>query len=60
MNVLPIPALDGGRWLLIALFRLLKRPLTSETESKIVSGAFMALLVLAALITILDVTKILR
>ena len=60
MNVLPIPALDGGRWLLIALFRFLKRPLTPETESKIVSGAFMALLVLAALITILDVTKILR
>lgn len=60
MNVLPIPALDGGRWLLIVLFKILRRPLTPETENKIVGGAFMALLLLAGLITILDVTKIFR
>ncbi len=60
MNVLPIPALDGGRWFLIVLFRLLKRPLTPETENKIVSRAFMVLLILAGFITILDVMKILR
>ena len=60
MNVLPIPALDGGRWLLIALFRALKRQLTPEIESKIVSRAFMVLLILAGFITILDVMKILR
>jgi regulator of sigma E protease len=60
MNVLPIPALDGGRWLLIAIYRALKRPLTPETENKIVSRAFMVLLALAAVITILDIFKILR
>jgi len=58
MNVLPIPALDGGRWFLIALFRALKRPLTPETENKIVSRAFAFLLILAGLITVLDVIKI--
>ena len=58
MNVLPIPALDGGRWFLIALFRLLKRPLTPETENKIVSRAFAFLLILAGIVTILDVMKI--
>ena len=58
MNVLPIPALDGGRWLLIAIFRLLKRPLTPEVENKIVSRAFAFLLILAGVITVLDVMKI--
>ena len=28
MNALPIPALDGGRWFVTALYRVLKRPLT--------------------------------
>ena len=60
MNVLPIPALDGGRWFLIVLFKILHRPLTPETENKIVSRAFMVLLVIAGLITVLDVMKILR
>jgi regulator of sigma E protease len=61
MNVLPIPALDGGRWLLIIIFeKILRRKLTPETENKIVSRAFVTLLILAALITVLDVIKIIR
>ena len=61
MNILPIPALDGGRWFLIILFeKILRRKLTPEIENKIVSRAFIALLVLAAIITVLDVMKILR
>ncbi|MBQ3318743.1 site-2 protease family protein [Candidatus Saccharibacteria bacterium] len=59
MNVLPfIPALDGGRWLLIAIFRLLKKPLEKKLEEKIVSIAMYIILGLAVLITILDITKI--
>ena len=57
MNVLPIPALDGGRWLLIAIFKLRKKKLTKETEEKIVGRAFLVLLALIILITILDITK---
>lgn len=57
MNVLPIPALDGGRWLLIALYRARGRKLPKETEEKIISRAFMFLLFLIILITILDITK---
>lgn len=61
MNVLPIPALDGGRWFLIILFeKILRRKLTPEIENRIVSRAFIVLLVIAALITVLDVTKIFR
>lgn len=55
MNVLPIPALDGGRFLLIAIYRLRKKELTKETEEKIVSRAFTVLLLLIVLITVLDI-----
>ena len=57
MNILPIPALDGGRWLLITIYKLRKKKLTKETEEKIVSRAFMVLLALIFIVTILDVVR---
>jgi len=60
MNALPIPALDGGRWLLIVIYRLRKKPLTKATEERIVSRAFVALIGLIVLITILDITRFFR
>lgn len=60
MNVLPIPALDGGRWLLIAIYKLRKKELTKETEEKIVSKAFTAILILALVVTVLDVMRLVR
>ena len=58
MNVLPIPALDGGRWLLIAIYKIRKKKLTKETEEKIVSRAFIVLLALIFIVTILDIVRI--
>lgn len=58
MNVLPIPALDGGKWLLYAIFKLRHKELTKETEEKIVSRAFMILLALIVIITALDIIKL--
>ncbi len=58
MNVLPIPALDGGRWLLIAIYKLRKKKLTKETEERIVSRAFMVLLMLIVIISILDIVRL--
>ncbi len=58
MNVIPIPALDGGRWLLIAIYKLRKKKLTKETEEKIVSRAMIALLALIFIVTILDIVRI--
>lgn len=57
MNVLPIPALDGGRWLLIGWYKLRKKPLTKEMEEKIVSRAMMVLLALIFIITVIDITR---
>lgn len=60
MNVLPIPALDGGRWFLMALFKLLKKPLTKQREEKIQTAGFMTLMVLVVVVTIADVGKLFR
>ncbi len=58
MNVLPIPALDGGRWLLITIYKLRKKKLTKEIEERIVSRAMMVLLALIFIVTILDIIRI--
>ncbi len=58
MNILPIPALDGGRWLLIAIYKLRRKKLTKETEEKIVARAFMVLFGLIILVTILDIIRL--
>ena len=58
MNVLPIPALDGGRWLLITIYKLRKKKLTKEIEERIVSRAMMMLLALIFIVTILDIIRI--
>lgn len=57
MNALPIPALDGGRWFVTALFRVMKRPLSKETEEKIHGTGFMVLMGLVVLVTIADIAK---
>lgn len=58
MNALPIPALDGGRWFVTALFKVLRRPLTKDREEKIHGTGFLALMGLIILVTIADVTKL--
>ena len=58
MNVLPIPALDGGRWFTMTIFRLLKKPLTKDMEERIQTIGFVVLMGLIVLVTVADVGKI--
>lgn len=58
MNVLPIPALDGGRWFVTALYRVLKKPLTKEVEERIHGTGFVVLMILVIIVTIADVGKL--
>ncbi len=58
MNLLPIPALDGGRWFVTGLFILIKKPLTKDLEQKIHGYGMLFLLGLTVIITISDVWKI--
>jgi regulator of sigma E protease len=57
MNILPIPALDGGRAFVTLLFRALRKPLTQKTEELIHGSGFAFLMVLIVLITVVDVQR---
>jgi len=57
MNALPIPALDGGRWWTMTIFKLLRKPLTKEREEAIQTVGFLFLIGLVILVTWADVGK---
>jgi regulator of sigma E protease len=57
MNILPIPALDGGRLFVTLLYKAMKKPLAKETEEKIHGTGFAVLMVLFLLITVVDVQR---
>ncbi|MFA4967883.1 MAG: RIP metalloprotease RseP [Candidatus Margulisiibacteriota bacterium] len=60
INLLPLPALDGGRitFMLIELIR--RKPVDIKTENKIHQWGLMALLALMAIITVNDVFRLFR
>jgi regulator of sigma E protease len=57
MNTLPIPALDGGKLFVMALFRLLKKPLTPKIEERIHGSGFLLLMLLFVVITFVDIKR---
>ncbi|HUD11074.1 MAG TPA: site-2 protease family protein [Candidatus Saccharimonadia bacterium] len=56
-NVLPLPALDGGRLALIAFQRVFHRRISADSEAKIHAIGFMALIGLMCIITVYDLRK---
>lgn len=58
MNVLPIPALDGGRLFVTLVFRLFGAKLTKKREETIQATGFAILLVIVVLVTIADVGRL--
>ncbi len=57
-NVLPLPALDGGRLAIISAQRFLKRQISADTEARIHATGFLALIGLMLVVSIYDVRKI--
>ncbi len=57
-NLLPIPALDGGRILILIIEGIRRKPLPEKAEQAIILAGFAAILVLAIMITISDVINI--
>ena len=60
MNVLPIPALDGGRLYTMLFYRLIRQKLTQKTEERIQIVGFGIVMVLIALTTLVDVNRIIK
>lgn len=58
VNVLPIPAVDGGRLFFLLIEAVTRKKVPAKLESKIHTIGFVALLGLIILITISDVRKI--
>ncbi|MDB5182303.1 MAG: hypothetical protein JWO47_87 [Candidatus Saccharibacteria bacterium] len=57
MNVLPIPALDGGRLFVMLLYRVRRKELKQKTEERIHGTGFAVLMLLFAVITIVDIKR---
>jgi regulator of sigma E protease len=58
INILPIPALDGGRVLFLVIEKLRGKPISRVSEAKIHNAGFAILIALVALITFRDVIKL--
>lgn len=58
MNILPIPALDGGRWYVMAIFRVFRRTLTEAREEKIQMVGFSLIMLLVIAVTITDIGRV--
>jgi len=60
MNILPIPALDGGRLLIMAVEAVRGKPIPAETEAKIHFTGFVLLMGLMLLLTVMDVQNLFK
>ena len=60
LNVLPIPALDGGHLMFLLIEKLIGKPLDEKVIEKISSIFFTLLIILMVLIVFNDITMIIR
>jgi regulator of sigma E protease len=58
VNLLPLPALDGGRLVFIAIEKIFKKPVPRNVEGMIHFIGFAALMVLFVLMTYQDISKL--
>lgn len=58
LNIMPFPALDGGRLVLVVLERIRGRALANQTEQLINAGGFALLLLLMVAVTVRDVVTL--
>lgn len=58
INILPLPALDGGRILFLLFEKAKGSPVSQELEAKVHNTGFMLLMLLMALITFQDVARL--
>jgi regulator of sigma E protease len=59
-NLLPIPALDGGRLFFIVVEKIIRRPINPEKEGMIHLAGLVMLLMLMAVVTYFDVLRLFR
>ena len=60
INLLPIPAFDGGRLLLILIETVRRKKMNPKTEEKVIVVGFMILIALSVLILFNDVIRLFK
>lgn len=58
INILPLPALDGGRILFLLVEKIKGRPVSRELEAKIHNAGFIALMLLMLVVTFQDIARL--
>ena len=57
-NLLPLPALDGGRFVFLLIEAIRRKPLKAETEGMVHFAGFALLMILMLVVTFNDVKNI--
>lgn len=55
---MPIPALDGGRILLLVIEGIRRKPLDEKLEQRIILIGFAIIILFALVVTFMDVSKL--
>lgn len=58
INILPLPALDGGRILFLLVEKIKGKPVSQELEAKIHNAGFMLLMLLMLVVTFQDIGRL--
>lgn len=58
MNILPVPALDGGRALIVALEGVFRKDFDEKLKAIIINGSMIFLMILVVLIMVKDIVNI--
>jgi membrane-associated protease RseP (regulator of RpoE activity) len=58
MNLLPIPALDGGRVFIVALEGIFRKDFDERVKAIIINGSMIFLMILVVLIMVKDIVNI--
>lgn len=56
--MIPIPALDGGRILILIIEGVRRKPMSEKVEQGLILAGFAAIMLLAIFITVGDVIKV--
>jgi len=57
-NLLPVPALDGGRILFLLIEAIIRRPLPKSVENAAITVSMVLVLILAAAIALKDIINL--
>ena len=58
MNLLPIPALDGGRLLFLLIEAVVRRPIPRRFEGIVTAAGFIFLMAVMVLVTFSDILRL--